>query len=128
MVDCPAQTAEVSERLPDGSLIVRVDGREYRAVTVEQMRALDKLEREHELLTQLNQKQKELIAGLQQQIAVMEKQQQAYEQQLAVLKQLQETADRLARKSRVQRFFDSSVGQILFRGVIPAVLIALTSR
>jgi hypothetical protein len=133
--DPSSEGARITERLPDGTLIVLAGGQEYRALPAARMRELDNALEDKRLLA-------EKVALLEAQLAERRRaaeldarERQLYASQLAareretaLWRQLFEKADKAARPGRVRRFLDHPVAAILLEAVVPVVTLALRMR
>lgn len=128
-------SAQEPERLPDGTLLILIEGKRYRALPADRMR---------ELINQLEDKKllERKVVLLEQQIVVQERlsriderERQLYAEQIGVLnrqielyKTLFEKADKAARPGRIRKFLDSPVSALLFQAAIPTITLLLRTR
>lgn len=137
-----AQDTRVTEKLPDGDYIVIIEGIEYRAITAaharriaEERLELDKLKRERDLLTQLNDqlidqvslltKDRDLANAM---IAFEREQGIRYKLLYEGEHSLRLASEKLARPGAVTRFFDHPVTQVTMKIGWQGVLTWLTAR
>ena len=79
-----AQTAKVTEHLADGSLIVTVDGVEYRALTAEQMRKVQEIKLARDAAIAENAVLKEQLAAQIARFSVVDRQRELAETQISL--------------------------------------------
>jgi hypothetical protein len=118
------------ERLDDGTLILTVEGIQYRALPVARLRALLNLAEDKRLLeeqirllnqqlelsgrtSQLDQRERELYAEQVKQLG----------QEIETLKRLFALADQQARPGRIRRFLDKPLTAIMLEIVAPVAML-----
>lgn len=78
------QTATVTERLPDGSMIVRINGVDYRALTAEQMRKVQEIKLDRDAAVSETAVLKEQLAAQIARFSAVDRQRELAEMQISL--------------------------------------------